>query len=181
MKAQILLGPIHKYRLMGVFPWPFLVHILLVCVDSYWLVYMNRLNSTFIAEQKLVWYYQFTNRDIERDEFAFQRAKTYDSVDEMRERILGAAAFYHGLEPSTVSDLDDEDITDSTQRLMCRYLADPSMNLKNEATQSASGQSHKAVSAQGNDGATGSGEAGAEEEHTIYGKYQAYPLRCDKL
>lgn len=50
LKAQILLGPVHKYRLMGVFPWPFLVHVLLVIADSYWIVYMNQMNAAFISQ-----------------------------------------------------------------------------------------------------------------------------------
>lgn len=85
LKAQILLGPMHKYRLMGVFPWPFLVHVLLVIADSYWIVYMNQMNSAFISRQKMIWYFKFSNPDVDRDDYAYERRKTFDTVAEMQD------------------------------------------------------------------------------------------------
>lgn len=83
LKAQILLGPIHKYRLMGVFPWPFLIHVLLVIADSYWIVYMSHMNAAFISQQKMAWYLKFSNPDIARDDYGYERRRTFDTVDAM--------------------------------------------------------------------------------------------------
>jgi hypothetical protein len=41
LKSLILLGPISLYNLMGVFPWAFILHILLALADSYWILFMN--------------------------------------------------------------------------------------------------------------------------------------------
>ena len=39
--ADILFGPIQKFSITGVFPWPMLVHMLLMIVDMAWLFHNN--------------------------------------------------------------------------------------------------------------------------------------------
>jgi hypothetical protein len=43
LKAEIMLHPIKKYRMLGVFPWALLIHILLVISDSIWM--LNDINK----------------------------------------------------------------------------------------------------------------------------------------
>ena len=157
LKAQILLGPIHKYRLMGVFPWPFLVHVLLALADSYWIVYMNNMNASFISQQKLIWYFKFSNPGIERNEYAYERRRTFHDVEEMRSQIQDSLNFYWSLRPATEESLADADITQSTQRFLCQQPSvrhPPAGPEREEATDGDSG-----------------GDA-------IYGLYRAFPLRC---
>ena len=43
LKAEIMLHPIKKYRMLGIFPWALIIHILLVISDSIWM--LNDINN----------------------------------------------------------------------------------------------------------------------------------------
>lgn len=45
LKAQVLLDPLNKYRIYGVFPWIFFVHILTVILDSFMLIDINNISG----------------------------------------------------------------------------------------------------------------------------------------
>ena len=43
LKAHILLGPLGKYMMYGVFPWSLLLHVILVLVDVFLLYEFNKI------------------------------------------------------------------------------------------------------------------------------------------
>ena len=46
VKGYVLLSPVSQYKLYGKFPWTFLIHILIIFCDSWWLVrQMNTIGS----------------------------------------------------------------------------------------------------------------------------------------
>ena len=52
LKAEVLLDPISKYKIYGVFPWILFVHILTVYIDSSMLISINNISGELIRKQK---------------------------------------------------------------------------------------------------------------------------------
>ena len=115
----------------------------------------------------MLWYFKFSNPNIDRNDYAYERRSTFDTVDEMREQIEESLKFYWSLAPygsyqdrrgaAADEKLADADITPSTQRFLCKHVP--------EQPAQAASEREEAV-------------GDANEDGLIYGSYRAFPLRC---
>lgn len=67
----------------------------------------------------MIWYFKFSNPDIDRNDYAFERRKTFDTVDDLKGQISKSLDFFWSLEPNNDVILYDADITRSTERFLC--------------------------------------------------------------
>ena len=73
IKGFLLLGPLKQYKVFGIFPWSFMIHLMLVIADSYWLLQMNSVYSDISRTQRSVWYEKFLDKDFDRDDIWINR------------------------------------------------------------------------------------------------------------
>jgi hypothetical protein len=80
IKGFLLLGPLKQYKVFGIFPWSFMIHLMLVIADSYWLLQMNEVYSDISRTQRSVWYEKFLDEDFDRDDIWINRKKEFFTV-----------------------------------------------------------------------------------------------------
>ena len=48
IKGYMLLTNIEQYRLFGKFPWIVVLHLILIALDSIWLIHLNNVSAAYI-------------------------------------------------------------------------------------------------------------------------------------
>lgn len=56
---KILLGPIDKYRKYNRFPWKFLLHIIMIIITTFQVLYVTTYSSNFAYNARLYWNFLF--------------------------------------------------------------------------------------------------------------------------
>ena len=87
IKGKVLLGPISQYTLFNKFPTTFIVHILIVLLDS-WLL-LNTINdtNTFSREMQLFLYTKFLDPAIEVNDIVIDRERTFYKISDLQQQV----------------------------------------------------------------------------------------------
>lgn len=80
IKASVLLNPIKVYSLFGKVPLALLLHLLVIIIDGWYLLYTATDQNEFTRPSKIFLYTKFLQEDAERDEVAMTTQRTYYSV-----------------------------------------------------------------------------------------------------
>ena len=71
------------------------LHVLIVVLDSYYLLKVSTPINNFASEMHVLWYTQFLKRDdFERDDIVIYRINPFYDLEDLREDIQGSLDFY---------------------------------------------------------------------------------------
>ena len=87
IKAHMVLTHIEKYSLFGKFPWAVLFHIILLILDSIWLIKLNNISALYIQHQEILWYNQFMNPGMDVEDLWIDREHTYNNVSDLADLV----------------------------------------------------------------------------------------------
>jgi len=110
IKGKVLLGPISQYTLFNKFPTHFIVHILIVLLDS-WLL-LNTINdtNTFSREMQLFLFTKFLDPDIEVNDIVIDRERTFYKISDLQTQVNSSLSFFFDMETEEREGIIDEDI-----------------------------------------------------------------------
>jgi hypothetical protein len=94
IKDDLYMSPFEKYSLYGIFPWTFLLSLVLVITTTAEIVFYVSVNTNYSYQQLLLWNKLFLNRDVDGSDtsmipefniYHYSKLKTYlkDTVDVM--------------------------------------------------------------------------------------------------
>lgn len=101
--GRIVLGPIKKYQIYGIFPWGLVIHILLVVLGSLQLLEVNLVSHKYFRDEQMSYFRKFLDNDFEVDDINIDRFKSYYTLSEFLDHIHGSIDYYFGLELSDSS------------------------------------------------------------------------------
>ena len=92
IKDDLYLSPFEKYTLYGIFPWSFLLSLILVILSTSEIIFYISINTNYSYQQLLLWNKVFLNRDADGSDtmmipefniYHYPKLKTYiqQSVD----------------------------------------------------------------------------------------------------
>lgn len=92
IKDDLYLSPFEKYILYGIFPWSFLLSLVLVILSTSEIIFYISVNTNYSYQQLLLWNKVFLNRDVDGSDtmmipefniYHYPKLKTYiqQSVD----------------------------------------------------------------------------------------------------
>ena len=89
VKGYVLLSPVSQYKLYGKFPWAFMVHMLIIFCDSWWLIRQISTVGNLTTSQELIWFKEFLDKDFEvNDQYpSLDRTRDFYQPSEIRDLI----------------------------------------------------------------------------------------------
>ena len=67
------MGPVRMYRTYNLFPWAFLIHLLLVASMSFEVIYINRTTHLYSRDTRISFFYYMLNPDIGVNDYFYDR------------------------------------------------------------------------------------------------------------
>jgi hypothetical protein len=101
IKAKVLLNPLKLYSLFGKVPLTFLLHILVILVDGWYLLTPATATNNFMRPARMFLYTKFVKDDLERNDVVMNTQRTYYNLTEFQSQIKDSLDFYFSLRPET--------------------------------------------------------------------------------
>lgn len=98
--GRIVLGPIKKYQIYGIFPWGLVVHTLLVLLASVQLLEVNIVSHKYYRDEEMSYFRKFLDNEFEVNDINIDRFKSYYTLSEFTEHIHDSIDYYFGLQLS---------------------------------------------------------------------------------
>lgn len=65
IKDDLYLSPFEKYKLYGIFPWMFVLSLILLLLTTAQVVFVVNINATYSYQQMILWNDLFLNSDVQ--------------------------------------------------------------------------------------------------------------------
>lgn len=65
IKDDLYLSPFEKYKLYGIFPWMFVLSLVLLLLTTAQVVFVVNINATYSYQQMILWNDLFLNSDVQ--------------------------------------------------------------------------------------------------------------------
>lgn len=103
-----MLGPLKKYKMLGVFPWALLMHILLVICDSIWMALVIDNQQAYVKMRLRSFLILLIDDGIKINDptQGYYRMKYLSSLSDLNKKINENNKFYDGI--SKVNFIDSE-------------------------------------------------------------------------
>lgn len=87
IKDDLYLSPYEKYMLYGIFPWKFLISIVLVFLTTCQVLYFINVNTNYSYQQLLLWNKVFLNKDVQGSDTGMENTYFIYHYDKLKNYV----------------------------------------------------------------------------------------------